>query len=68
MSMGKMNYPQVVIILAEDFDNGILFQAETGPTPSLNIHIFLPSGVEVIAISSWVDQLAKAATYRSYSG
>jgi hypothetical protein len=32
---------------------------ETGPTPSPNIHIFLPSGVAVIDIDLWVERFTK---------
>jgi hypothetical protein len=32
---------------------------ETYSTPSPNIHIFLPSGVAVIGIDSWVERFTK---------
>jgi hypothetical protein len=38
---------------------------ETGPTPGHNIHMLLPSGVEVIGIGSWVERFAKTAVPRA---
>ena len=35
------------------------FQGETDPTRSPNIHIFLPSGIAVIGIDSWVERFTK---------
>jgi len=36
-----------------------MLQVEFDPTPSPNIHIFLPSGVAVIGIDSWVERFTK---------
>jgi hypothetical protein len=46
----------------EDKENSIryiAFQVELEPTPSPNIHIFLPSGIAVFGIDSWVERFAK---------
>jgi|WetSurMetagenome_2_1015567.scaffolds.fasta_scaffold476130_2 hypothetical protein len=37
----------------------IVFQVEFDPPPSPPIHIFLPSGIEVIGIHSWVERFTK---------
>jgi len=36
-----------------------LFQTEYDSNPPPNIHIFLPSGIAIIGIDSWVERFTK---------
>jgi len=53
------SYPEAFPIYSSEFITTNPFLVETGPTPGPDTQQFLPSGIAVIGIDSWVERFAR---------